>query len=81
MNQKAKYIKNLAKEIKENFDGKVPEDYDTLIKIKGLGSKMVILFLQAFHNKNVGICVDTHVHRISNRLNWVNTKRPEETRH
>jgi endonuclease-3 len=42
---------------------------------------MVILFLQTHYGKNVGICVDTHVHRISNRLGWVNTKNAELSRH
>jgi endonuclease-3 len=59
----------------------VPEDYDKVIKLPGIGNKMAYLYLKCCCNKIEGIAVDTHVHRISNRLGWVNnTKTPEETR-
>ncbi len=71
--QKAKTIARVCKLICDDFNGIIPNDYDTLINTKGLGRKIVnMLFSNAF-DKNI-VCVDTHVHRISNRLGIINTK-------
>jgi endonuclease-3 len=56
----------------------VPDDLDTLLTIKGIGRKTANLVMTLGFNKD-GICVDTHVHRISNRLGYVRTKTPDAT--
>ncbi|EAR82610.1 base excision DNA repair protein, HhH-GPD family protein (macronuclear) [Tetrahymena thermophila SB210] len=78
--KKVEYIKNAAEVIKNTYNYVIPDQYEDLIKIKGIGPKVANLFLQCAYNKTVGIAVDTHVHRISNRLEWVSTKTPEQTR-
>ncbi|MEN2998888.1 MAG: endonuclease III [Brevinematia bacterium] len=75
---KAKAIKKIAKEILEKYGGNVPANIDDLLNLPGVGRKTANLVLSTAFGKNV-ICVDTHVHRISNRLGLVNTKTPEET--
>ncbi|MGV8162465.1 MAG: endonuclease III domain-containing protein [Candidatus Nanoarchaeia archaeon] len=75
---KAKNLKAAAKFILENYKGKVPENIDDLILIPGVGRKTANLVLGELHNSEA-ICVDTHVHRISNVLGIVNTKTPEQT--
>ena len=77
-NQKAKKIKEIAKIIDEDYDGKVPDNLEDLLKLPGVGRKTANIVLSRCYDKDV-IAVDTHVHRISNRLGWVNTKTPEET--
>ena len=75
---KAQQILDISKELVENYDGKVPASIDELVKFKGVGRKTANLVMA----KGFGIpaiCVDVHVHRISNRLGWVKTKTPEET--
>ncbi len=75
---KAKTIKEISKRLIEEFDGKVPSDLETLLSFKGVGRKTANLVL----SEGFGIpaiCVDTHVHRISNRLGIVSSKTPEET--
>jgi endonuclease III len=81
-NNKAKYIKQTTSAIIERFDSEVPSDYDTLVSFPGLGPKMVHLFLQAADGVTLGIGVDIHVHRISQRFRWVpeTVKSPEDTR-
>ena len=58
----------------------MPEDLESILKLPGVGKKMAYLYLANACNKNEGIGVDTHVHRISNRIGLVSTKTPEETR-
>lgn len=53
------------------------DNLDDLVKLKGVGNKIAILVLQSFYKKNAGIAVDTHVHKIANRLKWVDTKNAE----
>jgi endonuclease-3 len=75
---KAKAIHEVSRAILSDFDGKVPQTYDELISIKGVGPKTANLVLgMAFGIP--AICVDTHVHRISNSLGIVKTKTPEQT--
>jgi len=76
--RKARQLKEIAKTIVEKYKGSVPNDLSELLTIKGVGRKTANLVItEAFDD--YGICVDTHVHRISNRLGWVKTKTPEQT--
>ncbi len=75
---KAEQIINLSKELVEKYDSKVPDSIEELIKFKGVGRKTANLVLTKGFSKPA-ICVDVHVHRISNRLGYVETKNPEET--
>lgn len=75
---KAKTILGICKDIIEKFEGKVPDDIDILLQMKGVGRKTANLVL----TEGFGIpamCVDTHVHRISNRFGYVITKSPDDT--
>ncbi len=75
---KAKQIVELSKIIVEKYDSKVPDTIEELCKFNGVGRKTANLVLSEGFNKPA-ICVDVHVHRISNRLGYVKTKTPEET--
>lgn len=75
---KAPRIRNAAKKLLDEYDGKVPDSIDELLKFEGVGRKTANLVLgEAF--KKHAICVDVHVHRISNRLGIIKTKTPHET--
>lgn len=75
---KTKTIKGICKKLIEEYNGKVPDSLEELLKFKGVGRKTAnIVITQAFGK--YGIPVDIHVHRISNRLGIVRTKTPEET--
>ncbi len=76
--KKAKVLKQVSKEILKRFRGKVPNTYEELISIKGIGPKTANIVLAFAFNKNV-LPIDTHCHRIPNRLNWIRTKTPEQT--
>jgi len=76
--RKAKNLKEIAKILIEKYSGKVPDDLEELLKLPGVGRKTANLVITLGYGKP-GICVDTHVHRISNRLGIVKTKTPEET--
>lgn len=75
---KAKVIKEISRIIIENYNGCVPDNINELLKLPGVGRKTANLVLSVAFGKDV-ICVDTHVHRISNRIGLVKTKTPEET--
>lgn len=75
---KAKYVKELSKAIAEDFDGRTPDNIEDLITLPGVGRKTANCVLVYGFNKPA-IPVDTHVHRISNRLGWVESRTPEET--
>ena len=78
---KAKFVKGIADAIANRFDGRVPETLDELVTLPGVGRKTAnLVMILAFRSRD-NICVDTHVHRISNRLGWVRTREPEETEH
>jgi len=76
--RKAKNLKEIAKILIEKYGGKVPDDLEELLKLPGVGRKTANLVVTLGYGKP-GICVDTHVHRIMNRLGYVKTKTPEET--
>jgi endonuclease III len=75
---KARVILGLCRDLLERFGGAVPDDIDALLTLKGVGRKTANLVVTMGYGKP-GICVDTHVHRISNRLGYVKTRKPEET--
>jgi len=75
---KARNLKQIAYQLIDRFQGEVPADRQLLLSLPGVGRKTANLVL----NLGFGIpaiCVDTHVHRISNRLGWVRTRTPEQT--
>ncbi len=77
-NRKAGQLKEIAHLILTKFQGEVPRDIDTLLTLPGVGRKVANLVVtEAFGEE--GICVDIHVHRISNRWGLVNTQNPDET--
>ncbi|KAI6017453.1 DNA glycosylase [Pisolithus marmoratus] len=80
--RKTQYIKQAAQRLCDDFDSDVPKTVDELCSLPGVGPKMAFLALQVAWNLNLGIGVDVHVHRITNRLGWHQrpTKNPEETR-
>ena len=75
---KSKRIKEICKTLLNDYRGTVPDEIDELLKLKGVGRKTANLVVTLGYGK-LGICVDTHVHRISNRLGLVKTKTPEQT--
>ena len=75
---KAKTILNISKDIIKKYDGRVPDDLDELLTLNGVGRKTANLVLTQGYSLP-GICVDTHVHRISNRIGYVSTKNPKDT--
>ena len=76
---KAKRIKEICKILIEKYKGKVPDTFEELIKLKGVGPKTASITIVYGFNKPKHIPVDTHVHQISNRLGLVKTKTPEKT--
>lgn len=75
---KAKTVLHISGELIDRFASKVPDTIEQLLTLKGVGRKTANLVVALGYNKQ-GLCVDTHVHRISNRLGYVRTKNPEET--
>ena len=75
---KAQNIREMCQLIIDQHHGKVPDEIDELLKFKGVGRKTANLVVTLGYNKP-GICVDTHVHRISNRWGYVKTTTPEKT--
>ena len=75
---KAGNIRTISKRLIEFYDSKVPNEIDELLKLPGVGRKTANLVVTIGYNK-YGICVDTHVHRITNRWGYVKTGSPEKT--
>ena len=75
---KAKAIHAICRRLLEVYEGKVPQSIDELVTLAGVGRKTANLVVTVGYQKP-GICVDIHVHRISNRWGYVRTKTPEET--
>ena len=75
---KAKTILRISKELIDRFHSRVPDTIEQLLTLKGVGRKTANLVVALGYNKE-GLCVDTHVHRISNRLGYVKTRTPDET--
>jgi endonuclease-3 len=77
-NAKAKNLRSMAEKLVTQYNGRVPESMELLLELPGVGRKTANLVRNLGYDLE-GICVDTHVHRISNRLGWVRTKTPEQT--
>ena len=75
---KARVVLGVCRDLIERFGSTVPDSIDALLTLHGVGRKTANLVVTQAFNKP-GICVDTHVHRISNRLGYVKTGTPEET--
>ena len=75
---KAINIKEICQILLTRYGGEVPDDLDELLKLPGVGRKTANLVITMGYGK-LGICVDTHVHRITNRWGYIKTKTPEET--
>ena len=78
---KAVHVKQTCGQIVSRFGGRVPSTMEELLTLPGVGRKTANLVLIVAHASEENICVDTHVHRISNRLGWVKTRTPAETEH
>ena len=76
---KAERIINISRELVEKYHGKVPNNFNELLKLKGVGKKTASIVMVYGHNNPDYIPVDVHVHVISNRLGWVNSKSPDDT--
>jgi endonuclease III len=76
---KARHVKACCEMLVKRFDGRVPSTMEELLMLPGVGRKTANLVLILGFRSLDNICVDTHVHRISNRLGWVSTQSPEET--
>jgi endonuclease III len=75
---KAKNILEICRRLIDDYGGKVPDEIDELLKLKGVGRKTANLVVTLGYKKP-GICVDTHVHRISNRWGYIQTKTSQKT--
>ncbi|HKS17206.1 MAG TPA: endonuclease III [Planctomycetota bacterium] len=75
---KAKYVIETAKRLEDEHGGKVPDSLEELTRFPGVGRKVANCVLVYAFGKPA-IPVDTHVHRVSNRLGWVKTKMPDQT--
>lgn len=76
--KKARTLKHVSEVLLKNHKGKVPDIKEELLKIKGIGPKTANIVLAFAYNQSV-LPIDTHCHRIPNRLEWVKTKTPEQT--
>ena len=76
---KAAHVKQTCRILVEQYDSRVPSTMNELLKLPGVGRKTANLVLILSFRSLKNICVDTHVHRISNRLGWVQTRTPDET--
>jgi endonuclease-3 len=76
---KAKHVRDTCRILIERFGGIVPQTMEELLTLPGVGRKTANLVLILAFKSAKNICVDTHVHRISNRLGWVKTNLPDET--
>ncbi len=76
--KKARTLQHVSRDLIQRFNSKVPDKKDELLSIKGIGPKTANIVLAFAYGKDV-LPIDTHCHRIPNRLGWVKTKTPEQT--
>jgi endonuclease-3 len=76
---KARFVKATCAALVQKFDGKVPGTLEQLVTLPGVGRKTANLVMILAFASQQNICVDTHVHRISNRMGWVATRNATET--
>ena len=77
--EKAKHVTETCRRLLDRFGGRVPRTMEELLTLPGVGRKTANLVLILAFSSHDNICVDTHVHRIANRLGWVRTRTPEQT--
>jgi endonuclease III len=78
---KAVHVQQTCEMLLSRFGGRVPDTMDELLTLPGVGRKTANLVRIVAHEKPDSICVDTHVHRIANRLGWIKTRTPEQSEH
>jgi len=76
---KARHVRETCRQILKRYRGVVPDSMNELLTLPGVGRKTANLVLILSHASKDNICVDTHVHRIANRLGWVRTRTPDDT--
>jgi endonuclease-3 len=76
---KARHVKETCRRLIQEYGGRVPDRMSELLTLPGVGRKTANLVLILSHGSRDNICVDTHVHRIANRLGWVRTATPDRT--
>src|SRR5688572_19577351 len=76
---KAVHVRATCEQLLTRYGGRVPSTMEELLTLPGVGRKTANLVLILAHASQANICVDTHVHRIANRLGWVTTRTPDET--
>jgi endonuclease-3 len=76
---KARFVKATCQTLIRDYGGRVPTTLEEMVRLPGVGRKTANLVMILAFKSLRNICVDTHVHRISNRLGWVRTKQPNET--
>jgi endonuclease III len=76
---KARFVKAACQRIVSRFEGRVPTTLEEMVTLPGVGRKTANLVMILAFGSQRNICVDTHVHRIANRLGWVRTRVPEQT--
>jgi len=76
---KAKRIHEISQDLLDRFDGEVPTSFEDLLSLKGVGRKTANIVMVYGHQKHGYLPIDTHCHRIPNRLGWIDTTTPEET--
>jgi endonuclease-3 len=76
---KARHLRETCRQLVGRYGGRVPGRMDALLTLPGVGRKTANLVLILSHGSRDNICVDTHVHRIANRLGWVRTAAPDQT--
>ena len=76
---KARFVKSTCEKLVKQFRGRVPTTLEEMVTLPGVGRKTANLVMILAYGSQKNICVDTHVHRIANRLGWVKTKLPEQT--
>jgi endonuclease-3 len=76
---KARRIREISTTLIKKYDGKVPDTIEELLTLNGVGRKTANIVMVSGHKKHGYLPIDTHCHRIPNRLGWIKTKTPEET--
>jgi endonuclease-3 len=76
---KARFVKATCEKLVKEFGGRVPSTLEQMVTLPGVGRKTANLVMILAHGSQENICVDTHVHRLANRLGWVSTRLPEQT--
>jgi endonuclease-3 len=78
---KAKRIKEISQTLLDKYQGEVPDEFEELLTLKGVGRKTANIVMVYGHKKHGYLPIDTHCHQIPNRLGWIKTKTPEDTEH